>query len=105
MDSVPLSAVDGEAYLLRANCEFGQILRSLLRVCRANVSVCFTSERDDWILSIAAAGLGICFIPEFSAVIPHVLVRPTIPEVCRTICIATVRDREHSVAVRSFLRV
>ena len=49
---------------------------------------------------MVAGGLGICFIPEYSAVIPGLQVRPvTEPEVTRDVCLVTVAGRRFSPAV------
>jgi LysR family hydrogen peroxide-inducible transcriptional activator len=105
MDVVPISAVDGETYLLRANCEYDGKLSDILRTCSAGVNVAYASEREDWIQNMVAGGLGICFIPEFSAVVPGLQSRAvTDPEVWRDICIVTMSGRRHSPAVASFLK-
>lgn len=105
MTAVPISAVDGETYLLRANCEYAGHLGNVLRDCRAGVKVAYASEREDWIQNMVAGGLGICFIPEFSVVVPGLMSRPvTEPEVWRDICVASMSGRRHSPAVSSFLK-
>lgn len=105
MNVVPISAVDGETYLLRANCEYDGKLSDVLRDCRADVNVAYASEREDWIQNMVAGGLGICFIPEFSAVVPGLQTRPvTDPEVWRDICLVSMSGRRHSPAVASFLK-
>jgi len=103
--AVPISAVDGETYLLRANCEYAGKLSDVLRDCQAAVNVAYASEREDWIQNMVAGGLGICFIPEFSAVVPGLQTRPvTDPEVWRDISLASMSGRRHSPAVLSFLK-
>jgi LysR family transcriptional regulator, hydrogen peroxide-inducible genes activator len=105
MEEVPIAAVDGETYLLRANCEYDGKLSAILRSCEAGVNVAYASEREDWIQNRVAGGLGICFIPEFSAVAPGLLTRPVIdPEVWRDICLVSMSGRRHSPAVASFLK-
>lgn len=105
MDVVPISAVDGESYLLRANCEYDGKLKDVLDSCQAAVNVAYASEREDWIQNMVAGGLGICFIPEFSAVIPGLQTRPvTDPEVWRDICLVLMSGRRHSPAVASLLK-
>ena len=57
-------------------------LSDVLRDCQAAVNVAYASEREDWIQNMVAGGLGTCFIPEFSAVVPGLQTRPiTDPEV------------------------
>ena len=64
----------------------------------------YSSEREDWIQNMVAGGLGICFIPEYSAVIPGLQVRPVAePEVSREVCLVTVAGRRFSPAVLTFV--
>ena len=79
-------------------CRISATPRALRRM------VSYSSEREDWIQNLVAGGLGICFIPEFSAVIPGLQVRPvTDPEVTRDVCLVTVAGRRFSPAVSAFV--
>lgn len=105
MNAVPLSAVEGEPYLRRLNCEYRDYLAGLCEEHGFNVSLSYESEREDWIQNMVAAGLGICFIPEFSAVVPGIHTRPVVtPEVWRDVCLVSVAGRRFSPAVTSFVR-
>jgi DNA-binding transcriptional LysR family regulator len=65
----------------------------------------FSSNRDDWVQSMAVAGLGFTFIPEFAVTMPGLCVRPLIdPEISRVIQVVTVRGRPHVPAVGAFVR-
>ena len=65
----------------------------------------FRSDRDDWVQSMAMAGIGFTFIPEFAVTMPGLRVRPLIePEIVRTIQVVTVRGRPHAPAVGAFVR-
>jgi DNA-binding transcriptional LysR family regulator len=72
-------------------------------VFRANgcaVETVYRSDRDDWILAMAAAGMGFSFLPKYCADHPGVVVRPLIdPEFWRKVSLVTVRGRKHSPAV------
>jgi LysR family hydrogen peroxide-inducible transcriptional activator len=49
--------------------------------------------------------MGICFMPEYSAVLPGLLTRPICnPPVSRTIHLATVAGRRFSPAVATFIK-
>ena len=53
--------------------------RTLRDTCHANGSHlvgAFRSEREDWILTMVAAGMDVCFRPEYSNTIPGVISRP-----------------------------
>ena len=63
------------------------------------------SEREDWILTLVAAGMGICFLPEFSNTIPGVISRPVIePSIEREVCLVTIAGRRWSSPVAAFVR-
>jgi DNA-binding transcriptional LysR family regulator len=65
----------------------------------------FRSEREDWIQVMVAAGMGICFVPEYSATLPGVVIRPTVsPEVCRDVALVTVAGRRWSSPMEIFVR-
>jgi LysR family transcriptional regulator, hydrogen peroxide-inducible genes activator len=103
-DAIPIAAIDGEFYLRRANCEYREYLADLCNEQGVKIIVSHTSEREDWIQNLVAGGLGICFIPEYSAVIPGLQVRPvTKPEVTREVCLVTVAGRRFSPAVSTFV--
>lgn len=104
-NAVRMEEVHGENYLLRLNCEYLNNIDDLLRRTGGDVRVCYQSEREDWIQNMVAGGLGICFIPEFSAVLPGLELRPVIePEVWRDINLVTMSGRRMSPAHMSFIR-
>ncbi|GIL03117.1 MAG: transcriptional regulator [Alphaproteobacteria bacterium] len=101
---VPVHELDGENYLLRVNCEYREHLSQLCAERGVALRHSYASEREDWIQNMVAGGLGICFIPEFSAIIPGLQVRPvTDPEVWREVCLVTVAGRRFSPAVATFV--
>jgi DNA-binding transcriptional LysR family regulator len=64
----------------------------------------FRSEREDWIMTMVAAGMGICFLPEYSAIHPgihHRLVANS--EVERTVSVVTVAGRALPPAALAFI--
>jgi DNA-binding transcriptional LysR family regulator len=96
--------LDGENYLRRVNCEFREQLGHLCAEQGAKLNISYSSEREDWIQNMVAGGLGICFIPEYSAIIPGLQVRPVVePEVWREVCLVTVAGRRFSPAVATFV--
>jgi DNA-binding transcriptional LysR family regulator len=103
--AVPMSEVDGERYLLRANCEYRNAIHDLLQQRGCAVNVCYRSEREDWIQNMVAAGLGICFIPEYSAVLPGITIRPVIaPELWREVSLVRLSEGPPSPALRMFTK-
>jgi DNA-binding transcriptional LysR family regulator len=103
-EAVPITAIDGEIYLRRVNCEYWDYLTDLCESSGVKTRISYSSEREDWIQNMVAGGLGICFIPEYSAVIPGLQVRPVVePEVSREVCLVTVAGRRFSPAVATFV--
>ena len=61
--------------------------------------------RDDWTLSMVAAGMGVCFLPEFSLPIPGVVTRPIAdPMPVREVCLTTVAGRRRSPPLAVFMQ-
>jgi len=105
LDVVRAKDLNGHRYLSRINCEVADSMREFYRREGIELTRPYRSERDDWILSMAAAGLGFSFIPEYCVTMPGLVTRPLIePKVMRTVSLVTVRGRPHSPAVGAFVR-
>jgi DNA-binding transcriptional LysR family regulator len=97
--------LDGEYYFSRINCEFYDVLDTLCREQGANLVKSYQSEREDWILTMVAAGLGVCFLPEYTASFPGVIGCPVVsPSVTRSVCLVTVAGRRRSGPVAALVR-
>ena len=106
MNGIPMREIHGESYLRRINCEYRDHLSKIADECQADAPLAFASEREDWIQNMVAGGLGICIIPEFSAVIPGIQVRPLIdPDVSRDVSLVWMTGRRHSPAVTAFVKL
>jgi DNA-binding transcriptional LysR family regulator len=104
MNGVPVAALKGENYLRRVNCEYRDHLAQLCSDRDVGLRISHVSEREDWIQNMVAAGLGVCFLPEYSAVFPGVQTRPVIdPEVWRDISLVSVAGRRFSPAELTFI--
>lgn len=102
---VKVSELDGEPYLERTNCEFAQFGEKVFDENGVVGPIVYTSERDDWVLAMVAAGMGYSFLPETTAQFCDVAVRPLVdPDFWRQINLVTVRGRPHSPAVGAFVR-
>ena len=96
--------LEGETYLQRINCEFRDVLAELLAARGTSIARSYRSEREDWIQTMVAAGMGICFLPEFNAALPGVITRRVVqPEVERQVCLVTVAGRRWSAPVAAFV--
>lgn len=99
-DAIAVRDLDGEDYLDRVHCEYAERADRVFKEQGVEDRTVYRSDRDDWILAMAAAGMGYAFMPEQCAVHPEVAVRPLVePEIWREISLVTVRGRKHSVAV------
>src|SRR3954447_25762705 len=102
---VSISDVADETYLRRINCEYRDYLADRLQEHGLAVRAGFQSEREDWIQMMVAAGLGVCFLPEFSPTIPRVRTQPVSePEVAREVSLVSMAGRRFSPAVLAFTR-
>jgi DNA-binding transcriptional LysR family regulator len=104
-NGVRMADVEGESYLLRINCEFRDHFRELREEHGVEMRHVYRSEREDWIQTMVMAGIGICFLPEYSVLLPGLQTRPLIePEVTREVALVTVAGRRFSPAVAAFVR-
>lgn len=103
-DVVSYQDLDGEDYLSRKNCEYPEHFDALGLPDRANVKVCYATEREDWIQAMILSGMGCAVMPEFLPVLPGIATRVIIePEITREIRLCTVAGRRYSPAVKSLV--
>jgi DNA-binding transcriptional LysR family regulator len=99
------SDLKAEDYLRRINCEVAHVLRRSLEQHDGLPKIVYRSDRDDWILAMAAAGIGYAFMPERSVTHPQVVAKPLVdPEIWREVSLVTVRGRPHSPAIGALVR-
>jgi DNA-binding transcriptional LysR family regulator len=104
-NAIAIHDMDGQIYLSRINCEYRDHLSDLCKEHGVKLNRSYRSEREDWIQTLVASGLGVCFMPEYSAVVPGLLARPVVePEVEREVSLVTVAGRRHSQPVGAFVR-
>lgn len=104
MAEVRIADLDGEDYLLRVNCEHADLLRGLCTARGVQRRITYRSEREDWIQTMIMAGMGVCFLPEYSIVVDGVLTRPVAePSITRAVNVVTVAGRRFSPALASFI--
>ena len=58
-----MADLDGQPYLQRINCEYRDFLRDTCHANGSHLIELFRSEREDWILTMVAAGMGIASCP------------------------------------------
>jgi DNA-binding transcriptional LysR family regulator len=104
-NALRVADLDGEAYLQRMNCEYGGHLRDICAARGARVVSSYASEREDWVLTMVAAGMGVCFLPAYSNTVPGVISRPVVdPTVEREVSLVTVAGRRWSSPLSAFVR-
>jgi DNA-binding transcriptional LysR family regulator len=104
-NTLHVTDVRGENYLSRINCEYRDYLGELCSRHGVEIRRAHRSEREDWIMAMVAAGMRICFLPEFSAVHPGVRHRLVAePEVVREVSLVSVAGRTFSPAVSAFVK-
>jgi LysR family transcriptional regulator, hydrogen peroxide-inducible genes activator len=104
-NAIRFKDITGESYLRRINCEYRDHLGAIGRELGVDLRIAYRSEREDWIQTMVMAGMGICFMPEYSAVVPGLQTRRVIdPEVVREVSLVTVAGRRFSPAVAAFVR-
>jgi LysR family transcriptional regulator, hydrogen peroxide-inducible genes activator len=105
LNVVRVSDLKAESYLRRVNCEVGELFGKARDEHDGHSEIVYRSDRDDWILEMAAAGVGYAFMPERSVVHPQVVSKPLVdPEIWREVSLVTVRGRPHSTAVGALVR-
>ena len=103
-NTLHVSDVRDQTYLSRVNCEYRDYLIELCGEFGVGFHRGFKSEREDWIMTMVAAGMGICFLPEYSAVHPGIRHRLVAnPDVVRTVSVVSVADRTLPPAALAFI--
>lgn len=103
--TIQFSEVRGEPYLDRINCEYSKYIEEVGKSLGFEITSAYRSEREDWILAMVAAGMGVCCIAEFSVGQPGVAFRPFIdPIIARNISLVTNTDHPQSIALTRFAK-
>lgn len=100
---VHVSEMRDESYLSRVNCEFRNHLDQMCQSHGVNIQSAYRSEREDWIQTMIAAGMGLCFMPEYSITHPGLMTRPIEPEVVREVSLVTALGRAASPPVAALI--
>lgn len=104
-NTLHVSDVRDQTYLSRVNCEYRDYLIELCSKFGVDFQRGFKSEREDWIMTMVAAGMGICFLPEYSAVHPGIRHRlVSNPEVIRTVSVVSVAERALPPPAEAFVK-
>ena len=106
VNAVTMADMDNQIYLRRLNCEYREFFAELLKERGLALKVSYQTEREDWIQSLVAGGVGVCFLPEFSACVGGLRTRPLIePRVARSVSLVSVAGRQRTPQASKFLRL
>ena len=82
----------------------GETVMAICGQRKVELYAAFRSEREDWVESMALAGLGFAFMPRYSVRLGGLQQRPLLdPVVERTVVVADVRGRQRPPAARLFV--
>jgi DNA-binding transcriptional LysR family regulator len=105
-DGITLVDMDKQIYLRRLNCEYREFFANLLKERGLALRVSYQTEREDWIQSLVAGGVGVCFLPEFSACVGGLRTRPLIePHVARSVSLVSAGGRRLSPQALNFFNL
>lgn len=104
-NALGVTDVAGEDYLSRINCEYRDHLGELCAGRGVSINRVYRSEREDWIQAMVAAGMGVCFMPQYLILHPGVRSRPVMdPEVVRDVSLVWLAGRRFAPAVGAFVK-
>lgn len=100
LTQVRLRDIDKRPYVDRLACELRELVVAACREHDVELYAAFRSEREDWIQSMVAAGIGFALMPEGSVTHPELLMRPLVdPPLRRSIDLLRPRGRQLPRAV------
>lgn len=103
-DTVRLADLDGEDYVDRLACEMREMVMQVVGERSIRLYARFRSEREDWVQTMVAAGLGFAFMPEYSVTMSGTQSRMLVePGVAREVHAVEVRGRPRTPAASLFL--
>lgn len=106
LNAITMADMDKQIYLRRLNCEYRQYFADLLKERGLALRVSYQTEREDWIQSLVAGGVGVCFLPEFSACVGGLRTRPLIePRVARAVSLVSVSGRRRTPQASNFFNL
>jgi LysR family hydrogen peroxide-inducible transcriptional activator len=106
LNAVTLADLDGADYLMRLNCEFPDLRSNHYKLPAPKVNIVYSSEREDWIQAMLAAGIGCAVMPEYLPMLPGIATRPLIePEMQRTVSLVTVAGRRFPPPLEALIRI
>jgi DNA-binding transcriptional LysR family regulator len=104
-ETVRLRDLRDEKLLFRGNCDMGDFFLESCRKQGFEPQIIYRSEREDWVQTMAASGLGITIMPEFTHTGVATIARPLVnPDFVRQLSLVTVAGRRQQPAVTTLVR-
>ncbi len=104
-NSIRVEDLDGEPQVRCVTCEYQAVTDEIFARQGIDSPAAYHGERDDWVLAMAAAGLGYALIPESRVMDPGVVTRPLVePEIWRDIALVTLRGRAETPGLGALVR-
>ena len=107
MSKVALKELSGEVYLDRPNCEMREELLSLCSSSGVEIYASYRSNRENWLLLLAAEGVGVAILPESCIPdrMPGIVTRPlTEPNIKRSLVSLRYRKQPSKPMVQDLVR-
>ena len=105
LQTVRLRELKGERFLVRTNCDLGDLLTQNCRKQGFAPQIVYRCACESWVQAMVAAGFGITVMPEFSHTNPATVARPLVdPELVRELSLVTAAGRRHEAALSCLLR-
>jgi LysR family transcriptional regulator, hydrogen peroxide-inducible genes activator len=103
---VTVADLDGEDYVERLNCEFDDYYGALHGEWPVTLNVRYSSAREDWVMAMIAAGMGVAIVPR-SFLRPPGLVSVDLvePVIERAMSLITIRDRPIAAVAAAFIKL
>ena len=98
---ISLEELAEQSYLDRLHCEFRARVNDALRDSAIAMVPRLRSEREDLIQQAVAGGIGVCMLPEFSAIVSGLVLRPVRGvDLSRTVSFQSVSGSGTAMALR-----
>jgi LysR family transcriptional regulator, hydrogen peroxide-inducible genes activator len=100
-EDVPIQDFAAQPYLDRLHCEFRARVNGTLREQEVIMVPRLRSEREDLIQQAVASGIGVCMLPEFSAIVSGLTLRPVCGiDLARTVSFQSISGSATAMALR-----
>ncbi|NOK16172.1 LysR family transcriptional regulator [Corallococcus carmarthensis] len=104
-DTVRLAELSDEPYIDRLSCEMREQVGELCTSRKVALYASYRTEREEWVQSLVAAGVGFAFMPEHSLMPGATTARPLVePSLQRTVSLLRSGDRTAPPVAKLFWR-